>query len=280
MKNEFHIVLPSDSSMDYSPENTATRFCTTLPNHIQLSGEWAVALKEIQFPCNFYHIRDKKDGEVAFSITTIKDGKPSEPVRQTSFIPRGFYANINDLIEALNAVPQFNHHYKFTYEKGTSMVTVSLKCLASTTPSACKEKWHSIWLSDRIVTILGFKLNWYFDKNTSWPYTQGGPVRELIGASPSSLTRAIPHNLFVYSDICTPYITGDVNSSLLRIVPCNTEGYTYGSYRTVTFGNLNYIPLLSNSFRTIDIDIRDSEGKPIPFEYGPLNVTLHFKRVD
>ena len=34
-----------------------------------------------------------------------------------------------------------------------------------------------------------------------------------------SLWRGIPDKMFVYCDICEPYITGDVRTPLLRIVP-------------------------------------------------------------
>ena len=40
----------------------------------------------------------------------------------------------------------------------------------------------------------------------------------------------------------------------------------------------NYISLRRTNFRTIEIDIRDHLGKKIPFEFGTLTVTLHFKR--
>ncbi|CAB0043051.1 unnamed protein product [Trichogramma brassicae] len=38
-----------------------------------------------------------------------------------------------------------------------------------------------------------------------------------------------------------------------------------------------YIPLLYNSFQTIEIDIRDEHGQPIPFDGGTLTIILHFK---
>ena len=39
------------------------------------------------------------------------------------------------------------------------------------------------------------------------------------------------------------------------------------------------MPLLLKEFGTISIDIRDDIGRPVPFEYGRVTVTLHFDGV-
>ena len=67
----------------------------------------------------------------------------------------------------------------------------------------------------------------------------------LIGRFPASLIRGIPDKMFVYCDICEPYVTGDVKSPLLRVVPTNSSRYVYGSTHTTHFGLPNYIPLLN-----------------------------------
>ena len=38
-----------------------------------------------------------------------------------------------------------------------------------------------------------------------------------------------------------------------------------------------YVPLQKKNFDSIEIDIRNDIGKPIPFEYGKVIVTLHFR---
>jgi len=48
--SRFYVTLPSNSSMDYYPNNTVARF-TTKPNSlIELEGDWEVGLTEISFP--------------------------------------------------------------------------------------------------------------------------------------------------------------------------------------------------------------------------------------
>ena len=86
--------------------------------------------------------------------------------------------------------------------------------------------------------------------------------------------------LMIYSDIYEPYVTGDVQTRLLRAVSLNIDDYTYGSTRIKNFSLPMYIPLLFNLFQTIEIDIRNQSGRVIPFDYGTLTVTRHFKRLD
>ena len=82
----------------------------------------------------------------------------------------------------------------------------------------------------------------------------------------------------MYSDICEPYITGDEHKPLLRMVPLNMNEYKYGSIEIKNFTTPMYIPLLSTSFQSITIDVKDQDGNPIAFDYGTLTVTIHFNR--
>ena len=78
----------------------------------------------------------------------------------------------------------------------------------------------------------------------------------------------------IYTNICESYTTGDVHSLLLYAVSLNIEEYTYGAKRVKSFSPPMYLPLLFTSLQTIEIDIRDQLGHPIPFDYGTLSVTL------
>ena len=105
-----------------------------------------------------------------------------------------------------------------------------------------------------------------------------GGERTFIGKHPASLARAIPDQLFVYSNLCEPCMLGDTSAPLLRIVNVEAKDFSFGSTIVKKFAPINYIPLLNNRFQTVDIDIRDQFGNAIAFEFGTLTVTLHFKR--
>ena len=59
------MILPSNSSMQYFPENTTSSFITELLQTVELHGEWEVALSEIQFPCSFSHVRLFPENEIS-----------------------------------------------------------------------------------------------------------------------------------------------------------------------------------------------------------------------
>ena len=102
----------------------------------------------------------------------------------------------------------------------------------------------------------------------------------IVGDRPAHLWNGLPSMLMIYSDICEPYVTGDLQIRLLPAVSLNIDDYTYGSTRIKNFSPPMYMPQLFNSFQTIEIDIRDQSGCVIPFDYNTLTVTLHFKRLD
>ena len=53
---EFQLTLPSNSSVEYYPNNKAADFTTRLPTSISLEGEWEAALIDIPYPHNWYNI--------------------------------------------------------------------------------------------------------------------------------------------------------------------------------------------------------------------------------
>ena len=82
-------------------------------------------------------------------------------------------------------------------------------------------------------------------------------------------------SLYVYSSIVEPRIVGDKIAPLLRIVPISGR---HGEMVTARFDHVQYIPLMSREFGSVETEIRDDTGRPVPFERGKVTVTLHFRR--
>ena len=81
-------------------------------------------------------------------------------------------------------------------------------------------------------------------------------------------------SLYVYSSIVEPSIVGDKIAPLLRIVPITGR---HGEMVTTRFDHAQYIPVLSREFGSVETEIRDDTGRPVPFERGKVTVTLHFR---
>lgn len=179
-KDQFYITLPSNSSMQFFPDNRTCCFITQLPRTIQLTGDWEVGLAEIHYPLTF----------------TENSGSCALP--------------------------------GVIYDEATR------------------------------TTIIPADLR---------------PAEDPPARIPSC-------QIFVYCDLVEPRIVGDVYTPLLRVIQaCGKENSIRGGSEMKILSPPHYLPLMLTSFRTIEINIRDHLGRPIPFESGTLTVTLHFRRV-
>ena len=82
-------------------------------------------------------------------------------------------------------------------------------------------------------------------------------------------------SFYVYSSMVEPLVVGDKIVQLLRIVPITGQ---HGEMVTTRFEHVQYILVMSREFGTIEKEIRDDTGRPVPFERGKVTVTLHFRR--
>ena len=58
--SRFYLTLPSNSSAQYYPENTAARYTTKLGNTIELEGDWEVGLLEISTPSRLANVPEER----------------------------------------------------------------------------------------------------------------------------------------------------------------------------------------------------------------------------
>ena len=82
-------------------------------------------------------------------------------------------------------------------------------------------------------------------------------------------------SLYVYSSIVELRIVGVKIAPLLRIVPITGRN---GDMVTARFDHVQYIPALSREFGSVETEIRDDTGRPVPSERDTVTVTLHFRR--
>ena len=94
------------------------------------------------------------------------------------------------------------------------------------------------------------------------------------------------HSLMSYSGLVEYNIVGDAKAPLLRCFPfiSKLKGgdiITIGRYmNNQTFSNVQFRPLLKNSFDSILIDLRDTSGEKLPFvSVGITRHVLMFRKV-
>ena len=93
------------------------------------------------------------------------------------------------------------------------------------------------------------------------------------------------HSLMIYTDLFEYNTGGDTKAPLLRCFPFisklkSRDIITTGQYMDYQiFSNLQFRPLLKNSFNSIHIDLRDTSGEKIPFvSVGITRLVLMFRK--
>ena len=83
------------------------------------------------------------------------------------------------------------------------------------------------------------------------------------------------NSLYVYCDAAEAIPMGDIKAPLLRVVDA-AGNFSDVIHRLCT--TPQYVPVSRKQFNTVEIDITDDTGRPVPFEIGKVVATLHFRR--
>ncbi|GIY01470.1 hypothetical protein CDAR_196631 [Caerostris darwini] len=233
----FYLTLPSDSSLHYFPNNKISSFVTQLPSPITLDGKWEVGLAEIIYPHTWYNINETNN---MFGFD-LGDGKLN-----TRKLSPGSYETIPDILKAMALT---SHEGKINFKFNPHTKRVKIK----TTDGA------KVILEKGLCSMLGFQ------------------PQVIENIKESSFT-ADPHTEFlifyVYSDIVQPVVVGHVEAPLLRVVRISGND---GDVINVLYDRPHYVPVIRQSFQTIEIEIRLNSGNLVPFERGKVIIVLHFR---
>lgn len=251
--SDIYLVLPSNSSLLYYPDNATSCFTTYLSREIRLVGDWSVGLAEIHVPCTIMHIHEH-ECYYEFNLGR-KDGKDYHPNDDYCASPFSIYESIEQLAEEINKARDVRDHQILEpaeFRKG--FYTLVRKC-------SCDWVHHTSY-NEKIRRIFGFEDDVHRQFGEFATFNDNKVA--TVGNRPASLSRAIPDQLYVYSDICVPYTVGDTQATLLRIVSLDTSKYKFGSNTVRYFAPIHYIPRLQRSFQSVIIDIRDKHGQRVP----------------
>ena len=261
--DSFTIELVSNASGELFPNNTLSSFTIFLPEQVNLEGQWEVAISEI-----FYQSMYQKITEGKFKFFDEKLSKS----KSTYNIEPGLYTSITDIVEAMNTlIQEKNNHNEIC-------LTVKVSCR-----------------TQKIVIMLANDTSGLAFCNTDLGHIFGNNVGNefgvlMIGKRPHEPEFAYDivriHSLMIYSNLVEYNIVGDTKTPWLRFFPfiSKLKGgdiITTGQYMNCqTFSNLQFRPLLQNSFHCIHIDLRDPSGEKIPLvSVGITRLVLMFRKV-
>lgn len=265
--NNFFLTLMSNSSLNYYSENKTSGFAVLLPQKIQLTGEWAVALAELHYPYNFFNVSEKEN---SISVEHDTENPRSEDLTNivqkarytNSRISPGFYKNIECILKAVNN--------ELSRSIGSDVLSVNEldgrtvvdldKCLDA--------NLKSITFSPRLAMQLGFD-----PEDNIMNFKRSNNVGNIYFG--------IPDQMLIYTDVIEPVLVGHEKAQVIKIV--NTAGESrscaFGDVHTTEFQRMHYIPVMKKDFESISVDIRDCTGSYMPFRHGVSTVKLHFKKL-
>ncbi len=252
--SDFYLILPSNSSMDYYPDNTAAHYYTKLPETIDLSrGDYEVGLAEIQLTS---YIANLEEQEGYFKVII----HPQEG-EKLLFVPKAMYKDTIELVETLDHMiwkefdnqkkkhPKMKERPRFEFNPITRKVMLKLS-----------SKHHKVEMNDILASML--HMNKTYDKVGRHIAKKFIDVFKHTSA------------VYIYCDLVRHRIVGDAIVPLLRVVPTfEPEPSTIH----VIYETPHYIPISHSQFDTIEILLSTDSGKSSAFSAGHTIATLHIR---
>ena len=115
----------------------------------------------------------------------------------------------------------------------------------------------------------------FSDIGTMLGFTAEQPISKTTTAEREADLEQGFHDLFIYCDMIQAQYVGDALVPLLRIVL--VEG-SDGQRISKSFLRPQYVPVSRKQFETIEVNIKRDTGESVPFEFGKVLLTLHFRQ--
>ena len=284
--DSFFVQLASTDSLDVYPLNSCSKFSNCLPCELTFTGEWEVALVEVQYTSSFLNI----DSTCAFGLFWFdykypdgKYGKLYDLKVPPCYIddPSILCDFLNSLVKELE-IEELKDIILFSYNKYTKKFTLNTEnleiCLLIKGQlidliglEIRNYKPHQLAFigksKDKQFYFKGKEKRYFKNQVTSWKSDADG------GIAPFVSQMIIVNSFIVSSSIVRDSIFGSQFSSVLRT--CAIQGPA-GSRVVKEFLMPHYRPLKPTSLNAIDIMITDYKGKNLDFLESNVNVVLHF----
>ena len=281
MATDFYMTLPSNASMKLHPDNTLAHYITHLPQRIDLTGDWECGLAEIQYPHTWYNVTEEDvwfflseiDGTGRIPSTKLSSGHYNDPFTLMYHVNRGLYSMWTDKVPAqmsYSSVTQKmtllmtpNTVFTIPYHSATAPMLGFLRSVVTSPSVVVKTEADSARVHSSTSSISPPA------KTSDESYPFHNEAVDVV-----KLTQGFD-TIYVYTDVVESRIVGDSLTPLLRALPISG---CHGDTVSDRFTNIHYVPLMYSNCHSIEVDIKDDTGRRVPFEYGRVTVTLHFRR--
>ena len=208
----FYLTLPSNSSMNYFPNNALTYYATKLLKITDLDGAWEIGLAEKQCPHSWYSV---KNNEAWLKVHFYKE---LELQKHLVLLPDGYYSSAKRIIKAIEGKKhrkELKNKFDICFNKINHKIDMKVK------------KDCQVIISPLLQSMLRFKQAIF-------------PAEEYASDWIADVKKEL-NSLYVYCPLVEPRMVGDAQVPLLRIAP--VEGRD-GEMITRVFDPILYCPLL------------------------------------
>ena len=279
--SQFYIHLPSDSSLNVYPDNTIAKFSTKLVRMVELEGSYEVGLSEIIYPADYYNV-DNRELDYSFGIKQKNFDVEGKVVHENNLfkihIKSDLYYTRQEFLDKINT--EINYELTRLHIPATISLTLDSSdrvviAVARSGPQVAvdlQEEKEGVILKMFFELSRQFSQRLGFDKSVSISVDDPTPHRAR-----NKFDLFMGKKLmYVYSDIVTYSLVGDVSVPLLRA--CSLPEPSTNNTIHLSFPDIHYKPVQKSHFDTIDISINTEEGMLMPFQSGKVLITLHFRK--
>ena len=309
---DFYIYLPSNVKSLYF-ENTSANYKTKLARPLKFKEEYEVGLAEITYTYSFLNIKEDEILELVYqnkirnleSVGTLREYKNNVKIVPL-ILKKGSYT-IEELINSINKTIYLNEEY----DSLPHLVLEGNKTEQKVKIINGKHSKGAIFLrlSSNLCNLLGiskkdldFKIHYgvreYIDQFL-WRYEIEGFNEEewqkqgktnwenFVNPIEGFYLEHLAENvydvscgfktIFAYSDIIKPNYVGDSLTQLLKCIEV-PNNFSYGDQVHLIYDKIQYFPVCTNEFESIEIDLKDDSGENVPFTFAKNVVVLHFKK--
>lgn len=272
--NQFYLTLPSDASLDVYPNNTVANFTTKLANTVVLDGQYEVGLSEIIFPTDYYNIDNRqKLYRMGTKVRYINIAeRKSDELIEKCLLSNASYSTVEEFLE------HFNRQIKdaiLQHINISSTVSADIdtngKLFFTVTPSGPVVKLPDMEMEVYFVITRPLGLRLGFEGALNIPLSVPARIR---ASERFDLYQGL-RMMFVYCDILSHSLVGNVSAPLLRV--CNLQNR---SVTHISYPDIHYKPVQKSQFDNIEISINTEDAQLMPFQSSKVLVTLHFRRIN
>ena len=270
--NNIRLVLPSDSSFDYFPDNTTSNFSVKLPTPVHLTDQWEIGLDEVILPNQICNIRKNKNEIVIYRKAaegTDAVNKSLNFPKRTIYFPPGYYRSVTEIVNFINSKIGFAVAKK--NKKKVKKISIKYNSISNRV-TVIPLRNYGIHFGADIREIFGFSS---LKKNVNYSNHFVNFAKRSAELH-ASVIRTID-NIIVYSDVVGDSRVGHSMSSILRIVNISKEAITGMGSTSLTFDPVYFSPLKFHQFDTITIQLYDQKGTLLEFESGEVVVVVSLR---